>query len=122
MKFFGVGRVFQERDDYSQMKEIGKFINQMEFKYPGEHFLFLGYNWTMDDKFTYVIGKMNEQPQFKEKVIEVNLPDENWEKYSCPFDSKEIENLYRSIWEQGELDYEIEEVIDGRFAVMVHRK
>lgn len=117
MKFFGEKRTVIVDENYTQVKTLGKFWDEMRTRFPSDSLLGLGANWT-DDSFDYYIGKVDENWQGGIESIEI--PDDNWETYSCSEQDAEIEKLYRKIYERGTLDYEIESIKDGIFTTKVH--
>jgi hypothetical protein len=119
MKFVGEKRAITVDENYSQVKTLGRFWDEMRTQFPSDSLLGLGCNWT-NDRFDYYIGKIDEDWQWGVEIIEI--PDNDWEEYSCSEQDIEIEKLYRKIYERGALDYEIESIEDGIFTTKVHYK
>lgn len=117
MKFIGRKRVVKVDADYSQVKKLGEFWDEMRNLFPNDFLYGLGTNWTQNT-VDYYIGKIDEEwPGGSDVTI---LPDDGWIEYSCKVDAKEIEELYRGIYKQGSLDYEVESMKDGIFTTKVH--
>lgn len=117
MRFFGQKRTIAVDANYSQITELEKFWNEMRELFPNDFLYGLGAN--MDSKsIDYYIGKVDEEWQGGSDVIEI--PDDEWEEFSCREDDTEIENLYRAIFQQGTPDYELESIKDGIFTTKVH--
>ncbi len=119
MKFVGEKRTITVDENYTQVKTLGKFWDEMRARFPGEQLLGLGTDWT-DDTFDYYIGKIGESWDGGTDTIEI--PDDGWKEYACAEQDSEIEKLYRKIYERGTLDYEIESIKDGIFTTKVHYK
>jgi predicted transcriptional regulator YdeE len=117
MKFVGVKRTIPVDDDYSQIAKLGQFWDEMRKRFPGEFLYGLGMNWT-GDTFDYYLGKINED--WADGSDTVELPEDDWHEYSCADSGEAIEQMYRGIYDQGKLDYEIESMKDGRFMTKVH--
>lgn len=117
MKFIGKKRTIAVDENYTQVKTLGEFWDEMRTRFPGEPLLGLGTHWT-DNTFDYYIGKIDENWQGGREVIEI--PDDGWQEFSCIEQDAEIEKLYRKIYERGPLDYEIESINDGIFMTKVH--
>ncbi|MFO0970865.1 MAG: hypothetical protein U0520_00730 [Candidatus Saccharimonadales bacterium] len=117
MKFFGQKRVVKVDANYSQIAELEKFWNELHEMYPGELLFGLGANMN-NRTIDYYIGKVDENWMGGSSVVEI--PDDGWKEFSCEEDDTEIEKLYRSIFEQGTLDYELESMQNGIFVTKVH--
>lgn len=117
MTFFGRKRIILVDEKYGQIQKISEFWDEMRASYPDEKLLGLGVHWDHKE-FDYYIGKIDES--LTEGLKAVDLPDENWIEFSCKIDDGEIERMYRKIYEQGKLDYEIESMENGIFTAKVH--
>ena len=120
MVFYGIERIFPVDENYGQMKHIGKFIDEIKNKYPHLEFECLGYKW-QNNSMAYVIGKLNEKPKIEDEIKEILLPDDNWEKYTCKMNDLDIKELYKNIYKDGILDFEIERINGNLFEVNIHR-
>ena len=96
MKFFGEKRTIAVDENYTQVKVLGAFWDEIRERFPGESLLGLGTHWT-ESTFDYYIGKFDENWQGGTEIIEI--PDDNWEEYHCAELDGEIEELYRKIYE-----------------------
>jgi GrpB-like predicted nucleotidyltransferase (UPF0157 family)/nitroreductase len=100
-----------------QYETIGAFWDYMKRIFPDKQLRGLGYNWS-DDCLSYVIGDYNQTLIFNTKEItqqypsakymEIMLPDDGWQTYSCRIEK--LGYLYEEIYKDGALDYEIEEI------------
>jgi len=113
-----------------QFNEIGEFWDFMSKLYPKNKLKGLGYNWKnnyidyvigdIDNDFDYSVKKIYEKYP-DSKCIVIQLPDKGWEIYSGKLN--DIENIYKNIYQNGPLDYEIEEIDDeGNFRVSILRQ
>lgn len=66
----------------------------------------------------YYIGKIDEQ--WQGGVALLDIPDNDWQEFTCKEDDAEIEKLYRGIFQRGTPDYELESIKDGIFTTRVH--
>lgn len=117
MKFYGVRKVVGCDSNYSQFLAIDDFWDQMIAKYPGMAFLCLGFNWGQDS-FEYCIGKLDDN--WAEDLESIEIPDDGWREFECPRNDDEITEMYQQIWNDGKLDYEIEERLEDTLKVRVH--
>lgn len=117
MIFYGRKITVKVDENYSQIAELTMFWDEMRKKYPGEALRGLGTNLS-GKSIDYYIGKIDEELAGESDIIEI--PDEGWSDFSCPLDEKEIEKMYRGIYEQGTPDYEIETMKNNTFYTKVH--
>jgi predicted transcriptional regulator YdeE len=117
MKFYGVKKLVKFNDDYAQFQAIDNFWDQMTTKYPGVGFLCLGLNWGQDS-FDYYIGKLDDN--WADGLEAIELPDEGWKEFRCPRNDSEIKEMYRQIWDEGKLKYEIEDRLGDVLKVRVY--
>lgn len=117
MKFKGKKKTVPIDNNYEHIKALEQFWNEMRSLFPDDFLSGLGTNWTTN-KFDYYIGKIDESWRGGGEVV--NLPDNGWQEFSCKEDDKDIEQMYRGIYDQGTLDYEIESMRDGIFTTRVH--
>lgn len=102
MIFTGISKTFSlENED--QYNTIGAFWDELMKVYRLSDLRGLGYNWTADT-IEYVIG-------LKDGIIDdanctVELPDEGW--IECKGKTCDLQEIYRKIYEDGRLKYEIE--------------
>ena len=102
MIFTGISKTFSlENED--QYNTIGAFWDELMKVYRLSDLRGLGYNWTADT-IEYVIG-------LKDGIIDganctVELPDEGWNE--CKGKTCDLQEIYRKIYEDGRLKYEIE--------------
>ena len=117
MKFFGKKRTIQVDANYGQIAELEKFWNEMRQQYPSDFLYGLGANMN-GQTIDYYIGKIDEEWLGGSDAIEI--PNDGWEEFSCKEVDAEIEKLYRSIFQQGTPDYELESIQNGIFITKVH--
>lgn len=117
MKFYGCKRVIAVDANYSQIAELEKFWNEMREKYPNDFLYGLGANMS-SQTIDYYIGKIDEEWLDGSDAIEI--PNGGWEEFSCKEGDVEIEKLYRSIFQHGTPDYELESIQNGTFTTKVH--
>ncbi len=118
MKFFGQKRTINVDENYSQIIDLTNFWDEMRKKYPGEELLGLGANLSGSKTIDYYIGKIDEELVGESDSLEI--PDDGWNEFSCKLDNKEIEKMYRKIYEQDSPDYEIESMTEDTFTTKVH--
>lgn len=117
MKFVGKKRVIAVDANYSQITKLEKFWNEMRDQFPDDFLYGLGAN--MNSKsIDYYIGKIDEQ--WQGGVALLDIPDNDWQEFTCKEDDAEIEKLYRGIFQRGTPDYELESTKDGIFTTRVH--
>lgn len=102
MTFTGINRTFSTVNE-GQYDTIGAFWDEMTELYGLENIRGFGYGWT-EDTIEYAIG-------LKEGIIEgadfsIELPDEGWIRVTGK--TNDLPGIYRKIYEDGPLLYEIE--------------
>lgn len=116
MMFYGISRTFSTINN-AQYESIGAFWNEMSEKHGLENLRGLGYGWT-EDSIEYAIG-------LKDDIIddyncEIQLPSDNC--ITVKGKTAELEQLYRKIYEEGNLDMEIETFTeDGECEISYYR-
>ena len=106
MVFEGISRVFSLENE-EQYKTIGAFWDELSEKYRLENLQGLGYNWT-EHTMEYVIGL--KEGMIEESNCKVALPDEGWTTVSGK--TEDLSKIYRDIYMEGNLIYEIETFTD----------
>ena len=112
-----------------QYENIGAFWYYMRKAYPERRLKGLGYNWA-GDFISYVIGDHKHSFPFdiaeiKKQYpaalyVEIDLPDDGWQMHFCH--TGQLEQLYEQIYEDGALEYEIEEIhSDGNCIISIFR-
>lgn len=102
MEFKGISRTFSTVGEM-QYETIGAFWDELARVYGRENLRGLGYNWT-DTSIEYVIGLI--EGDIDEQNVNVTLPDYGW---NCVAGKTEkLGDIYRDIYKDGPLKYEIE--------------
>ncbi len=117
MKFIGINRTIPVDQNYSQIKLLGKFWSEMKALYPNDDLLGLGVH-TENGTFEYYIGRVDDHWITEAEII--NIPDEGWVEHSCKLDDHNIMKMYKQIYKNGKLDYEIESMKNGIFRTKIH--
>lgn len=102
MIFTGISRVFSTVNE-EQYDTIGGFWDELSAKYGLENLRGLGYHWT-EDTIEYVIGL--KDGIIEDANCEAVLPDSGW--VTVTGKTADLEQIYRKIYEDGNLTYEIE--------------
>ena len=102
MVFNGISKVFSTKDN-EQYKTIVAFWDEMSQLYGMENIRGLGYNWTKDS-IEYVIGLKNGI--IDNSNCDVELPKDGWTIVKGDTDNLPI--IYKEIYKDGPLKYEIE--------------
>src|SRR5690554_7388353 len=115
MNFKGVLLRFDCKNN-RQFDDIGKFWDFMSSIYPKEKLKGLGFNW-FNNSFDYVIGDITKKYNYKHNIIKqrypnsrlttIELPDDGWTTYTGKI--KNLTQIYKDIYQNGVLKYEIEE-------------
>ncbi len=116
MIFEGFSRTFSTENE-EQYQTIGAFWDELSGKYGLENLQGLGYNWT-ENTIEYVIGL--KEGIIKENNRKVVLPDEGWITVSGK--TEDLGQIYRDIYKDGSLKYEIETFTDdGECTIRYYR-
>ena len=116
MIFTGIGRTFSTIGEM-QYETIGAFWDELAAKYGRDKLRGLGYGWT-DTEIKYVIGLKDGKPEGSD--TEITLPDAGW--VTVTGRTEELGEIYREIYKDGNLEYEIEMFDDnGNCRVMYIR-
>lgn len=116
MNFKGLSVIFSTKNN-KQFEHIGKFWEEMSLIFGRENLRGLGFNWT-DSTIEYVIGLKNNSiinlknieqitksfPNAKQKNVQIT--NQGWKTYKDK--TKNLANLYKKIYKEGSLTYEIE--------------
>lgn len=116
MNFKGLSVIFSTKNN-NQFEHIGKFWEEMSLIFGRENLRGLGFNWT-DSTIEYVIGLKNNSiinlknieqitksfPNAKQKNVQIT--NQGWKTYKDK--TKNLANLYKKIYKEGSLTYEIE--------------
>lgn len=131
MIFRGISIRFSTEND-GQFETIGAFLNRMRLLLPGKALQGLGFNFTKN-RIEYVIGSIKDsgidfediEKQMKTdypdvQYKEICIPDAGWEKHFCRIEDLGL--LYKKIYQQGPLTYEIETIHeDGECVIEINR-
>ena len=123
MKFCGYGKVFSTVGD-DQYNTIGDFWDKMSRSFGLENLRGVGFNWTKTS-MEYLIGLKDGIIDTMPKIDgvtykEVELPDGDWQTTHGLTD--ELPSIYREIYRDGALKYEIESFFeDGRCVIEYYR-
>ena len=123
MKFCGYGKVFSTVGD-DQYNTIGDFWDEMSHIFGLESLCGLGFNWTKTS-MEYLIGLKDGIIDTMPKIDgvtykELDLPDEGWQIARGLTD--ELPSIYREIYRDGALKYEIESFFeDGSCVIEYYR-
>lgn len=116
MEFKGISKTFSTVGE-KQYETIGAFWDEMSRIYGRENIRGLGYNWT-ETSIEYVIGLISGD--IKGSNISIILPDDGWKCVSGR--TEKLGAIYREIYKEGPLLYEIEMFDDeGNCSVMYFR-
>ena len=128
MKFTGVLRNF-DCSNNKQFTDIGEFWDFMSKIVNKNELKGLGFNWK-NNHLDYIIGDLKDKCDYpmdlilntypNSKIVTVDLPNNGWEIHEGKI--KDIKSIYEKIYEDGQLDYEIEEIdTKGNFKVSILR-
>ena len=116
MRFTGIGRTFSTLDD-RQYETIGAFWDELSAEYGRVNLRGLGYGWTADS-IKYVIGLKDDDISGYD--TELILPDDGW--ITVCGKTEDLGQIYRDIYKDGALKYEIEMFNDdGNCRIMYRR-
>ena len=116
MRFTGICRTFPTLDD-RQYETIGAFWDELSAEYGRANLRGLGYSWTADS-IKYVIGlKDSDISGFD---TELELPDDSW--ITVCGRTEDLEKIYRYIYKDGALAYEIEMFDDNGNCRIMYRR
>ena len=116
MKFIGIKRTFSTINN-EQYKTINAFWDEMIKKYGMENLKGLGYNWT-DTTIEYVIGLKNGI--IDNANCHLSLPENNWKIEKG--DTDKLSSIYKEIYTDGPLKYEIETFFEnGKCEIWYYR-
>ncbi len=112
-----------------QIEAIGTFWGAMRALYPAARLLGVGYGWE-NDALRYLIGVEGEALEVAAFALRescpaavkatLTLPEDGWREYRCA--TADIGATYDLIYQDGPLDYEIEEPLPGdEWVLRVHR-
>lgn len=128
MKFCGISRVFSTENEI-QYTDIGEYWDWFSSIYGRENIKGLGFNWG-EHSIEYVLGTIDRSLKFNMEELrkkypdcvykEVVLPDSEWKSYAGQ--TENLSEMYREIYKEGALKYEIESFFeDGSCSLEIYR-
>ena len=109
MLFKGIGRTFSTENN-RQFVTIGAFWDELAAKYGRVNLQGLGYGWT-ERSIEYIIGLTDGEIDEADRAI--TLPDSGW--ITVRGRTADLGEIYDKIYQEGRLEYEIEQFIDNCF-------